>query len=358
MKVGLQTWVLSSYRAEFMNMLGSSLSGNFSVFAGAPRSGDALDVTKELRTGKLIRGRNINLFNGPFYMCVQPGLLKWLYQFDHDALILGANPRFLTNWVAAMWMRRRKRLVLGWGLWAPTRRGCMNSFSKMVWRVYTKQFDAFIMYSSKDAEECRQLGVPASRIFVAPNAILPAPPVWPDRPPPEGRIRVLFVGRLEARKKVGLLIHACAIVHPQPELWIVGDGPDRNDLERLAAQVHPGTRFWGAQFGSLLGELFRQSDLFVLPGTGGLAVQQAMYYALPVVVAEADGTQSDLVTSENGWLLPPGDGKRLSAILQEAADRPSILRKMGSESWKIVRNRVNLDIMLEAFLKALGVKSS
>ena len=40
---------------------------------------------------------------------------------------------------------------------------------------------------------------------------------------------------------------------------------------------------------------FAGADLFVLPGTGGLAVQEAMSYALPVIVAKGDGTQEDLV---------------------------------------------------------------
>ena len=74
--------------------------------------------------------------------------------------------------------------------------------------------------------------------------------------------------------------------------------------------------------GEALAQRFREADLFVLPGTGGLAVQQAMSYALPVLVAEADGTQADLVRERNGRVLPPGDEDALVAALQASAFEP------------------------------------
>jgi glycosyltransferase involved in cell wall biosynthesis len=102
---------------------------------------------------------------------------------------------------------------------------------------------------------------------------------------------------------------ACAALPAplQPQVWIVGDGPERSALEALARQIYPQARFWGALFGADLETLFRQAHLFVLPGTGGLAVQQAMSYGLPVIVAEADGTQGSLVRPQSRLLILPGD---------------------------------------------------
>ena len=56
----------------------------------------------------------------------------------------------------------------------------------------------------------------------------------------------------------------------------------------------------------------------MLPGTGGLAVQQAMAHGLPVIVAQGDGTQDDLVRPENGWQIPPDD---LAALTRPSARR-------------------------------------
>ena len=105
---------------------------------------------------------------------------------------------------------------------------------------------------------------------------------------------VLFVGRLQVRKQVDTLIHACAQLPPisPPRLWIIGDCPQRGELETLADSHYPAAAFLGAQHGAELEHAMRQADLFVLPGTGGLAVQQAMSFGLPVIVGRSDGTRA------------------------------------------------------------------
>jgi glycosyltransferase involved in cell wall biosynthesis len=215
-------------------------------------------------------------------------------------------------------------------------------------------FDGLLAYSSAGAEEFRALGFPPDRVFTAFNAVTAPPPVGQQPSREEARgATVLFVGRLQARKRVDLLIQACAQVNGEVHLWVVGDGPDRKALESLASQVYPKTRFLGAQSGDSLTSLYQQADLFVLPGTGGLAVQEAMAYSLPVIVAEGDGTQRDLVQSGNGWLLPPDDLSALTEALGEAlADLPR-LRRMGEVSRRLVAERFNIDAMTASFVEAL-----
>ena len=100
----------------------------------------------------------------------------------------------------------------------------------------------------------------------------------------------------------------------------MGDGPARQILERLAQEIYPQAQFTGAHYGSELEADFSWADLFVLPGTGGLAVQQAMAYGLPVIVAQGDGTQDDLVRPGNGWQIPPDDLGQLAAALETALE--------------------------------------
>ena len=94
----------------------------------------------------------------------------------------------------------------------------------------------------------------------------------------------------------------------------------------------------------------------MLPGTGGLAVQQAMAYGLPVVVAEADGTQQDLVRPTNGWVLPPGSLEALQTILCIALSDAARLRQMGAVSYHIVSEEINIENMVKVFLEVLRVK--
>ncbi|MFO3795692.1 MAG: glycosyltransferase family 4 protein, partial [Anaerolineales bacterium] len=148
-------------------------------------------------------------------------------------------------------------------------------------------------------------------------------------------------------------IRACAEMPIPPRLLIVGDGPDRARLERVAAQHYPQAEFIGEKHGEALAPFFHMADLFVLPGTGGLAIQEAMSYALPILVAHGDGSQDDLVRPENGWQIPPDDYPALVQTLRLALSDGVLLRQKGEASYRIVRDEVNLERMVAAFIEAI-----
>jgi glycosyltransferase involved in cell wall biosynthesis len=344
-RLALQQRVLPSYRVAFFDLLASRCSGGLSVYAGKPRSGEAIQTAETLNEAQLWPARNLHVLGGSLYLCLQRDIMEWIQDWDPQALIMEANPRYLSSRSAVEWMHARGRPVIGWGL------GVGKSLVN--WKKFLKRFDAMIAYSGAGAEEYRLTGYPADRVYVAHNATTGPPPELHQREVADTP-RVLFVGRLQERKRVNLLIKACSAQRLRPELWIVGDGPERPELERMAAKDYPEARFTGAQYGEDLEDIFRQADLFVLPGTGGLAVQQAMAYGLPVIVAEADGSQRDLVGSENGWLVPPGDLNALTGTLRNALEHREKLPQMGAASHRVVAERVNIEIMTEIFLKTLN----
>ena len=79
-----------------------------------------------------------------------------------------------------------------------------------------------------------------------------------------------------------------------------------------------------------------------------------MAHGLPVIVAQGDGTQDDLVRPGNGILVPPGDLAALTAALKEALSDPPRLRRMGAEFYRIVVEEVNLEKMVEEFVAAVN----
>jgi glycosyltransferase involved in cell wall biosynthesis len=133
----------------------------------------------------------------------------------------------------------------------------------------------------------------------------------------------------------------------------VGDGSAKESLETLAQDIYPSARFFGERHGAELKMIWAEADLFTLPGTGGLAVQEAMSHALPVIVAQGDGTQDDLVRPKNGWQIPPNDLDALIAALEDALADQNRLRAMGVESYNIVFSEVNIEKMVEVFVSAL-----
>jgi glycosyltransferase involved in cell wall biosynthesis len=328
-----------------------------SLFTGLPRSNEGITTAPQLQNADYKLGQNIHLLKGSLYLCHQRGLINWLEERKPDALIVEANPRYLSTPSAVRWMHRRGRPVIGWGLGSPPPSGLLARFRQTRPLSFLKQFDALIAYSQRGADEYAGLGFPRHGIFVAHNSVSP-PPSFPlpsrslafNRKP-----YILFVGRLQARKRVDLLLRACAEIESQPRLVIIGDGPERASLESLAREIYPGAEFVGARHGAELKPYFTEADLFVLPGTGGLAVQQAMGYGLPVVVAQGDGTQDDLVRKENGWQIPPDDFGTLVSTLKEALSDSAHLRKMGEESFRVVKEEINIDKMVEIFVRALSL---
>ncbi len=213
-----------------------------------------------------------------------------------------------------------------------------------------------ISYSQRGADEYASLGFRREKIFTAYNATSPRPlfPV-PLRPATfDDKPIILFVGRLQRRKRADDLLRACSEMEHKPRLIIVGDGPEREHLELLAKQVYPSAEFVGAKHGGELKPYFTEADLFVLPGTGGLAVQEAMSYGLPIIVAKGDGTQDDLVRESNGWQIPPDDYHALVKTMRFALSDVGGLRTMGKESYRIVHEEINLEKMVEVFVGALN----
>lgn len=378
-RVGIIQRVLPAYRAGFFNALANACSAGVSVFAGQSRADESIGMINQLKNAEFMHARNWEIFHphAAPYLLWQGGLYKWLDTWNPDVLIVEANARYLSVRAALRWMHKRNRPVVGWGLGvrglsAPGREeGVFRKLQDWLWRSFILSFDSVIAYSQKGARQYQQVGLPVEKIFVAPNAVASRPGFPPPGRPPqfEGRPRVLFVGRLQKRKRIDNLLWACARLpeNLQPDIWVVGDGPARSELQSLAAEIYPEAQFLGELRGAALELYFARADLFVLPGTGGLAVQEAMSFGLPVIVAEGDGTQGETVRTRgdrgpgNGWIVSPNNDSALEQALRVALSDVESLRKMGAESYRIVAEEYNLENMVQVFVKALstfGVKKN
>ena len=354
-KLALQQRVIPVYRAPIFDLLARSCEGGLSLIAGQPLPMESIATTENLDVAQLQLTRNRH-FRDPqssLYLCWQGGIIQWLENENPDALIVEANPRYLSTRQAVCWMKKRGRPVLGWGLGAPRR---TNPIERIFRLGFLRSLDGVIAYSRRGANEYRALGL--ERVFVATNAVSPR---LTEKPPARplvlsGPPTVLFVGRLQQRKRIDILLHGCANLPEamRPRLIIVGDGPEHSALQSLASSIYPQTEFIGAKHGDELKPFFTAADLFALPGTGGLAVQQAMSHGLPILVAQGDGTQDDLVRPENGWQVPPGDQDAFTATLKNALSDINLLRKMGAESYRIVSEEINLEAMVDSFVTALN----
>lgn len=199
-------------------------------------------------------------------------------------------------------------------------------------------------------------------------AVLAAPALLP----PSER-RLLHIGRLVKWKRVDLLIEAFARTltqYPDAELVIVGNGPELNNLKKQAASLglplrskeengvdgRGCVRFIGAVYDPKeLGAYMNEATVYVLAGMGGLSINDAMTYALPVVCSVCDSTERDLVTDgRNGLFFRDGDADSLTEKILQLLASPQECRRMGQESERIIREQINIDTVSERYLKAFA----
>lgn len=132
--------------------------------------------------------------------------------------------------------------------------------------------------------------------------------------------RFLFVGRLIQLKKVELLIRAIATLKfTDIELWIVGDGPERDNLYSLANLLIPNKVHWhGILPMSKIPKIMNQVDCLVLPSRHdgwGAVVSEALMSGTPVICSNACGSSIAVKASGVGGVFQSNNKKTLSKIL-------------------------------------------
>jgi len=171
--------------------------------------------------------------------------------------------------------------------------------------------------------------------------------------------KIIHVGRLVAWKKVDLLIKSVSLLikeFPKIELIIVGDGPQRNELEKLTSDmgIQRNVNFVGDVYDPMiLGKLLIQSDIYVLAGMGGLSINEAMAFAKPVICSVCDGTEKNMVRDYvNGLFFKPDSISDLADKIKYLLLRPDERKKMGQESQRIIREEINIHTVADKFVKA------
>ncbi|RZU39668.1 glycosyltransferase family 4 protein [Edaphobacter modestus] len=155
-----------------------------------------------------------------------------------------------------------------------------------------------------------------------------------------GRPIILFASKLQSRKRADDLLEAykrlapAPGLEPHPYLVIVGDGDQRQSLERQAEQSGLGSiRFCGFRNQSELPRFFDLATVFVLPSRHepwGLIVNEVMNAGRAVIVSDEVGSQRDLITDGvEGAVFPAGDVEALADALRRTLATPETAAEMG-----------------------------
>lgn len=154
----------------------------------------------------------------------------------------------------------------------------------------------------------------------------------------DGRINILFLGRLETRKGAALLLDAYRrlITDELPvRLIIAGKGEKENALREFgAAHALPNLEFIGGFFDDEAPQLYADCDIFCAPApygeSFGIVIAEAMASGKPVVAAANAGYRSLLTGEGARFLTPPGDVEALTDALRTLVDDADLRAKLGA----------------------------
>ena len=134
---------------------------------------------------------------------------------------------------------------------------------------------------------------------------------------------IIFVGTLRPVKGIKYLIQAMRILcnaDDSARLILVGDGPDRIDLETMSKELNLGENicFVGAIPNEKVAEYMMSADIFVLPSLSEgfpVVILEAMACGLPIVTTKIKGLPEIIKEGENGFTVKPASSEQLAEKL-------------------------------------------
>lgn len=205
-------------------------------------------------------------------------------------------------------------------------------------------------------------GLAPERVHVIPSGVDPArfAGVARDPLPASGLPRVLFVGRLHRAKGVDTLLRALPLLRRPASVVLVGDGPERTSLDRLAVSlgVRDRVAFLGFLPHDQVPAALAYGDIVVLPSRYeelGSVLVEAMHAGRPVVASRTGGIPALVTDGVNGLLTPVGDPAALAAALDRLLADPALACTLGANArshaaaygWPGLAGRV-LDVYAQA----------
>ena len=167
-------------------------------------------------------------------------------------------------------------------------------------------------------------------------------------------VRFLFVGRLNKMKGLPVLMHALRSMDldPRPTLSLVGDGPMRQEIERLVSDLRLESQviFHGWLPPAELCDYYQHSDILLLPSLFGegwpKVINEAMLYGLPCIATPISSVPKMLGDEERGLLVAPGDVEGLAAAMARLATDEELYTRLSRAGRKWIENKTREDLMI------------
>ena len=167
---------------------------------------------------------------------------------------------------------------------------------------------------------------------------------------------IIHVSNFRPVKRVQDLIYAMSIVvkeEPDSKLLLVGDGPERHNVERLIERLtlHKNIKLTG--FRSDVANLLQCSDIGVLCSeteSAPLTLLEAMSTGLPVVATSVGGVPEIIKDGVNGFLVPPKNPEELASKILQLYEDQTLRNKIGAFARKTILKKYTSEKVVDQYL--------
>lgn len=289
------------------------------------------------------------------------GVVERVLDLRPDIVVCMGHVGNLTHWKLA---RLKSRLNYKLVAWQCGYEYNPSAAKASLLRRFVPKFDHHLAYHSNAKAYALQHGSKAEEITLMHNTIneeriacIPKAQALEQlraAHPEIGQRRILlFVGAVLSEKRVEVIVDALDVMNRQDVvLVVVGDGEHLSALKDYckgrADVVFTGSIIEG------VGPYFDAAEVYLLPGTGGLGINEAMAHSLPIISGFADGSADDLVVDgENGYRLREGTAQELADRIVRVIDDPVEAGRMGRVSRDWITGKFAFRAFIDRIVKAL-----
>jgi glycosyltransferase involved in cell wall biosynthesis len=279
-----------------------------------------------------------------------------------DAFLILGNPNILATWLIACFGRLTGKKVLFWAHgWLRQE----SSFKMLLRNSYFRLSHFLLVYGERSKSIGVTSGYPSERIHVIYNSLdfERAEDIFGNMFPEPQRPLLICTARLTDQCRFDILIAAAETLKQRGKpvnILLVGEGPARNSLERLASKLEVDVYFYGACYDEItLGRLIYDADATVSPGKIGLTAIHSLTYGTPAFThGDMDRQMPEveaITPGISGDFFSYGDSNDLADTLQRwfdtGRDRAEIRRCCHSviaQKWNPTNQRILIEKALDA----------
>lgn len=366
-----QVWIfqpsVKHYRLPLWDALAEQARGRYqiSVYGPLDVSPEDVEARPYLRAmplhKRLLMGREVAHWGGA---------AKLIRAQRPQVVVLTATVSFYGSWSLPRVARRAGAAVVGWSK-VNSRAGHTTWLERQMKRAFFRRFDRFLCYGERSAAELRSLGYPADRIRVAQNTI-DTRRIFRERDviaargqelrgewQLTGKRVILCIGRMVPQKRHADLLTAWLDLRqldPDLRLVFVGRGELLEGLQQAAAETDPERIIFtgpvpeGDDYAWI-----ETADVVVIPGAVGLALNQAMAFGRPTVIADEPGADAELLSDPStGWRYPRGDIRALASTIVSALSNPAEAARRGEAARRRIEEIATLERMVDTIDQTLS----